>query len=251
MKQLIILVSVAIIFSVFFKAQAIADDEPIRPYEFWACSYNDGKNKSDLLAARDYAVAQASKAGITPPNTFLWTLAKGDRAIDFMWMRSHATYIDWARYNDTVGAKPQMAKVQQRFDEVATCYAGMGRIRTLYTGIPIGNPDGYLVSNRACRVKPGVKPEDLDDLEAHIARHRASLGEKASRMTAAIRPTSSGPNTPDWVVFDLYGSFSEMVASRQALEDNADSANLRRHMNMKLDCDPALWFGQRVMSSGG
>jgi len=51
--------------------------------------------------------------------------------------------MNWAEYNDSVGAASQIAKVQQRFGDVATCYAGMGQIRALHGGVPIDNPDRY------------------------------------------------------------------------------------------------------------
>jgi hypothetical protein len=223
--------------------------EPLRPFEFWACNYKDGKDKQDLLAARDYAAAQAKRAKMAPINTFLWNLAKGDRSIDFLWMRSHATYADWASYTDTAGTHPDMAKVAGRFDAVADCYAGMAATRRLHAGSAIDNPDRYVISSLACRTKPDVTAEGLNDLETYIAEHRDLMGDAAPLYTAAYRTNTSGPRTPHWVLFDLHNSFGARVTYHLNATQHPGTERLNRHMDMKVECDPALWIGQRVISS--
>ena len=66
-----------------FCSAAVLGEE--RPMESWTCSYKEGKGLNDLLAARDFELKQAEKAGIDLGNQFLWSLYKGDRDFDFVW----------------------------------------------------------------------------------------------------------------------------------------------------------------------
>ena len=46
--------------------------------ESYGCSYNPGKGEQDLMAARDYYVKRAKKAGVALGASYVWSLYKGN-----------------------------------------------------------------------------------------------------------------------------------------------------------------------------
>ena len=61
--------------SMFANADSHAPPPP-GVMETYACMFNPGKDMDDLMAARDYYVKQAEKAGIKLGDEFVWTPIK-------------------------------------------------------------------------------------------------------------------------------------------------------------------------------
>jgi len=219
--------------------------------ESWTCQYHAGKGLKDLLGARDYMVKQADKAGIDLGSQFVWSLAKGDLGFDFVWQAPHDSGQAFAARLDAMGAAPEMAGVNARFDDVGDCTARLGGFEILHRRGAVSNPDAYVIAGLACRAKPDIGPADVSDLEAHIVRVRESLGDKAPLLTAAIKPRTRGPNGSNWILFSLFDNFSEQMAFQNTISSSETTQSLDRHFRTKMDCNFALWRAQQVIGPQG
>ena len=95
--------------------------QPPGVLETWTCSYNTGKDIDDVLAARDYYVKQAAKAGVDIGPTYLWSLIKGDLPFDIVWLAPHQNLGAYAALSDAQAAAPELSDVTARFYSAATC----------------------------------------------------------------------------------------------------------------------------------
>ena len=230
-----------------FCSAAVLGEE--RPMESWTCSYKEGKGLNDLLAARDFELKQAEKAGIDLGNQFLWSLYKGDRDFDFVWQAPHDSWAAFNQRQDSIFASAQMSKAQARYDDIATCRGVMGALNVLHSRGVGTESDNYVVASNACRIKDGVSREDMVDLENHIAGIRTAMGDQAPLMTASIRMFTTGPNTPDWVTFSTYNNMTQRGDSVTTMRQMEQAQSLFRHRRTKLDCSFSLWRGQQVMGA--
>lgn len=109
-----------------------AEAQPPGLVEVWTCSYNAGKDINDLMAARDYYVKQAAKAGLSLGPVYLWSLIKGDVDFDIIWLEPHESPMAYAAAMDAETAAEEMADVQARFDAVGTCRALTGQLHNAF-----------------------------------------------------------------------------------------------------------------------
>ena len=86
--------------------------------ETWTCSFNEGKSISDVLKARDFMVAQAEKAGLNLPPSFLWKLFKGDTPVDYIWFNVHRDIHAFGAAADAWEASGIGPAVSDRFSSV-------------------------------------------------------------------------------------------------------------------------------------
>ncbi|MCZ6860998.1 MAG: hypothetical protein O7I42_12120 [Alphaproteobacteria bacterium] len=118
-RMLACLMALGLAFSGF--ATQAADAPPSVLLETFACSYHDGKDMDDLLAARDYMVKQADKAGVSLAPSYVWSRFKGGPDLDTIWFTVHEDLTAFAAESEAFGAAPELAGVNARFGTVASC----------------------------------------------------------------------------------------------------------------------------------
>lgn len=255
LKRALIFLTLPLLGLLFFSASASAEEaQPPGAIETWTCSYNSGKDIDDLLGARDYYVKQAAKAGLSLGPAYLWSLFKGDVGFDTLWLEPHENFAAFAAAADAEAASSDMTGVQARFDQVATCTPRMGTIQPVFqregTGDAGDDGDGNaIVSASACRLKPGVGPADLADLNRHIAGVLGEMGDNAPNVVYALSPTTGGQNTPDLVLFTVNDNLTSYANFTGALFGSEAGESLGRHLRNVADCNQALWISQRVIDA--
>ncbi len=231
-----------------FAAQA-AEAPPSVLLETFACSYHDGTDMDDLLAARDYMVKQADKAGVSLAPSYLWSRYKGGPDLDTIWFSVHESLAAFAAESEAFGAAPELAGVGARFGTVASCESNISIARAIFQGSEVeGPPQGsaFIFSN-ACMLRDGVDAGDLADLEGHISAVLGGIPAYNKTTFVSVDPFTSGPNSADLYLFGVNESQSAWAASIAAFQASAGGPALGRHFNAVLDCDTALWFSQQVV----
>jgi hypothetical protein len=226
---------------------------PVQPaLEAFFCNYNPGKDRDDLDSATNFYMKQAKKAGFTTPNAFLWTHNKGTAPADIVWMNVHESLVAYGASDDAAAASSEMADVNDRYDSVATCQAGLG------IGTPIITPDpaaaGLEMSTLAayaCTFRHGVGPDALVDLRNHIRETNEGMGDAGLAAAFQIEPMTGGANASD-VVFVAVAESTEAWAANLAMLNSTPAGQLLvRHFNMVVDCDMNLWWSEQVVGGEG
>lgn len=227
-----------------------AAEPPLAPVmETYTCSYNAGKSEKDLMAARDYYVKQADKAGIELGASYLLSLFKGNLPFDQVWMTPHSSLVAFAAATDAEAASADMAGVEARFDDVVECTANLNNLMTVFQRegyAPDGSPG--LVSGLACMARPGVGPEQLQDLRTHIADVVGSLGGDAPNAIFMMTPITQGPTSADMVLLAAFDGVSPWAGFVSAVRSSPGGQMLMRHFQAVAECDQALWSSQRVIA---
>jgi hypothetical protein len=218
--------------------------------EAWECSYNPGKDLADLMSARDYLVKQADKNNITLEPSFVWSQYKGDAPIDFVWFTAHSNLRAFGAAADRDAASGS-SDVQDRFDAVANCTAGMGTVTPVIApAAPSENNQGVLVSSSSCDLRHGASASDMKDLMRHAGQVLGGMGSNAPSGAYVIEPTT-GSNGADRYIFQTHANVTAWTNFIGALSGSPTGQELIRHRNKILDCDNSLWNGQMVVGSMG
>ena len=98
LTHLIFLVTAVAVTQLAISPLAAAADAPM-VRDVFACTFNDGKDMGDLMAARDFYLKQMEKAGQEPAMAFVWTPIKANVAVDFFWANNNENLMDYARQN--------------------------------------------------------------------------------------------------------------------------------------------------------
>ncbi len=231
-------------------ATQAAEAPPSVLLETFACSYHDGKDMDDLLAARDYMVKQADKADVSLAPSYLWSRYKGGPDLDTIWFSVHEDLTAFAAESEAFGAAPELAGVGARFGTVASCESNLSVARAIFqgSGIEEGPPPGSaFISSNACMLRDGVDAGDLADLEGHINGVLGGISAYNKTTFISATPFTSGPNSADLYLFAINESQSAWAASVAAFQASAGGPALGRHFNAVLDCNTALWFSQQVV----
>jgi hypothetical protein len=231
-------------------AQAAEMPAPPGVLEAYQCSYNPGNDWKDLMAARDYYVKQAGKAGITPEPAFVWSQLKGDAPIDIVWFSAHANLAAFGTALDRDAATPEMAGVLDRFNAVVDCTAGLGVITPTFERVQPSGDGSVLISSFACNLHEGASSVDMQDLTAHSAEVFGSMGDNAPMATYTITPIT-GSNAADRYIFSTFENATAWTNFVNNLLPSPAGQSLIRHRDAVLDCDLSLWSGQMVVGSLG
>ena len=249
LKHILVLIALPIL-ALFSTGINAAEQPPAPVMESFACSYNPGKDMDDLLAARDYLVKQADKAGISLRATYVWSLFKGNAPIDFVWLTPHDSLAAFAAAVEASAASSDMSGVGARFDAVATCESNLANLDAVYQGEGPGNNGApAFVSAFSCDARPGVGPAQMQDLRNHIADVVGTLGDDAPRFMFTSTPITSGANSPDVRLFAVNDSISDWANFNAAVGNSEGGPQLLRHFGMVLDCGQALFTSQQVISA--
>ncbi len=223
--------------------------QPPGVLETWTCSYNAGKDIDDVLAARDYYVKQAAKAGVDIGPTYLWSLIKGDLPFDIVWLAPHQNLGAYAALSDAQAAAPELSDVTARFYSAATCTPRLGTTRFVFQReVPDRGDATAIVTAFACGVREGVTPVGITDLEGHIAGVLGGMEDNAPSAVFSLTPTTGGANTPDWLLFSVFDSMTSWANFVGGLFSSDAGQQLVRHFNAVADCDQAIWSSQRTIA---
>jgi len=223
--------------------------QPPGVLETFTCSYNAGKDIDDVLAARDYYVKQAAKAGVDIGPAYLWTLIKGDLPFDAVWLAPHQNLGAYAASADAQAAAPELSDVHARFNSAVTCTPRLGTTRTVFQReVPDRADAPAIVTAFACGVREGVTPVGIADLEGHIADVLGGMEDNAPNVVFSLTPTTGGANTPDWLLFSVFDSMTSWANFVGGLFSSDAGQQLVRHLNAVADCDQAIWGSQRVIA---
>ncbi len=251
-KQLALLLLPLLAFA-GLNVSADAHEAPPPPavLETFFCNYNPDKDRDDLDAATNFYLKQAEKAGITPPNAFLWTHTNGAAPWDILWHNVHDNLVAFGEADDAGAAAPEMAAVGARYDSVATCTNNLATV-TAVIPPPADStpPDGGTLATYACKFQPGMGPDALPDLASHIAGANEAIGDAGLNAAFQIIPMAGSPQTPDVVLVAGAGSTTAWANNLTALNTTPAGQSLIRHFNAVVDCDMNLWRSEQVVGGG-
>lgn len=251
-KIMIHLASTLLLSTLISPAVAIAEEAPDPAIlENWSCNYKPGKDRDDLMAARDYMVRQAAKANIELPDSYVWHGYKGGAGLDHIWFAVHDNLQAFVANNTAFGAAPEMAEINERFDAVADCQANVGTVRPVFQGSAVDEDAGgsAFIASNACMLHDGVSEADVVDLENHI---RGVLGEvdEYDNVTVYLgSPMTNSPGGADAYLFAVHESLTSWAAASKGFGAAPGRASLVRHFNATMDCNTALWTSEQVVGN--
>ncbi len=241
---------VALLATTLVLGQAALAEEAPPPgvLESFACNYREGQDSDNLMAARDYLVRQAERAGITLEPAFVWHTFKGNPDLDFLWLNVHENLEAFGRSNDRAAIAEEMSTVMERFGAVADCESNLSYVRQVFNGgqPAVGTPPSF-INAFACRFKDGARAEDLSDLEDNLRGTMGSLEtHRAFQLYASERITGVA-DAPDVFYFGVHDDATAWSSRTASLFSSPAGAQLSRHFNSILDCSNALFIGEQVV----
>lgn len=226
---------------------AEAQPQPPGIVEAFTCKYNAGKDRDDLLAARDYMLKQASKAGLSPEPSFLWHRFKGSVPADIVWLTMHESLEAFGASVDAAAAASAMAGVTARFDAVGNCVANVATIRNVYQGeSPTTGTSAFIASN-ACNTRGAMTPGDVLDLRGHINDVMGASDAFKKVSIYALQPITSTATLPDVYLFGVYENASAWAKATAEMAQSEAGQSLRRHFEKVLECSSSMWTGEQVV----
>ena len=227
---------------------AVAADAMVR--EVYLCSFNDGKDMGDLMSARDFYLKQMEKAGQEPNMAFVWTPYKANTSWDFVWANNNDSMMDFAATSDAFMDSPEGQATMDRFNTVATCTSHLAMRRQTFQaeGDLNPGPNGAVISAFACNYRHGHGPDGLEDLIGHVSEVAGGIDlADGAAGYVSVPGMGAGPNTPDLLLYSVSGSLEKWAARGAAFQASEGAPALMRHLNTVVDCNGALFYGQRVV----
>lgn len=228
---------------------AWAADAPIIR-DVYTCSFNDGKDMDDLMAARDYYLKQMEKAGLEASTAYVWTPFKASVGFDFLWANNHENIMAYAESTDAFNASADAAAAMERFESVATCTSSLSMRRQTFQaeGEMTPSSSGAVIHAFACNYRHGQGPEALEDLVNHVGRVVGSMGLKdGSSGYVSVPGAGAGPNMADVYFYNVSSSLTSWAKRNAALQADPGMPSLMRHLQTVMDCGGSLFNGQRVV----
>jgi len=232
-----------------YAPSAQAMDAPI-VREIYTCSFNEGKDMDDLMAARDFYLKQMEKAGQDPATAFVWVPYKVAANFDFLWANNQGSMMEYAETTDEFNASPEGKAAMDRFNTVASCTSSLAMRQQIYQadGEMMPGADGAVINALACNYNHGRGPEDLTDITSHIARAVGSIDlDDGSAGFVSVPTIGAGPNTRDVYFYGVSDSMTSWAKRNMALQASEEYASLGRHFENVMDCSSALFTAQRVV----
>ena len=216
--------------------------------EIFVCSYNDGNDMDDLMAARDSYLEQAEKNDLELNEAFVWTPISGRRPFDFLWFNNYDNLVDYGEAIDARGSSPVVQAILARFAEVATCTSSLASRQTIYAGseAPVSSPPAF-ISAYACNFQDGVRKSDMVDLREHLKGAMSALGDREAYLLYETTPINSDQNSADLYLYGVNDNAATWGARTQSLVGSETGQSLIRHFDAILDCTNSHWSGIRVV----
>lgn len=230
-------------------AIANAEEAPPPPgiTESFACSYNPGKDRDDLLAARDYYVRQAAKANIDLGLSVVLNQFKGSAPFDFAWLTFHQNLAAFGAATDAEAAAPELATVGARFDAVATCTANLGAIRPVFQDRSAMAEDPTFIALNACSARGTMSAGDIQDLRGHINGTLGSMDSFKNVFMFSIQPITTNANSADVYLFTAHDNTTGWANRMSELRASEAGQSLGRHFEKTMECNTSLWQSERVI----
>lgn len=234
----------------FGSAYAFAEDAaPAQPYvaEAFSCSYKAGKDRADLLSARDYYVKQAARADVKLPPSVVWHQFKGNSPADFVWLTFHENLSAFGAQSAAEMGATEMANVAARFDSVADCTANMGTLRPVFQSPQAAKADPKFVTSSACTTRGDMSPGDVADLRGHIGDVLGGLASYQTTFAFSIVPMTAGPDAPDVYLIGAHDDVAGWAKRSTELQQSEAGQSLARHFAKTMECNTSLWHSERVV----
>ena len=228
---------------------AWAADAPI-VRDVFTCSFNEGKDMGDLMAARDYYLRQMEKAGQEPSMAFVWTPIKAGAGFDFIWANNHENMLAYAEATDAFNNSADTVAAMERFETVASCTSNLAMRWQTYQAqgeLALGD-NGAVINAFACNYRRGHGSGDLEDVRDHIGRVLGSLDVADGAIGYASVPTvGAGPDSADVYFYGVNSSLTHWAKRTAALEASEGMPSLMRHLQTVMECNGALFYGLRMV----
>jgi len=222
---------------------------PPAALEGYFCKYNSGKGRADLDAATSFYMKQAEKAGLTPPESYVWTHVKGPAPVDFVWLSVHESLRAYGANADAEAASAEIAAVNARYDTVATCQAGLATGTTVIA--PKGERrNGATLATYACKFREGASAALLPDLTNHVADVNAGMGDAGLDAAFQIMPLTRELDGTDVVLVAAAATTAKWADNLATLNTTPAGQSLIRHFNALLNCSVNLWSSDQVVGGG-
>ena len=219
--------------------------------EVYACSYVDGKDKDDLLAAKDYMVKQMDKVGLKPTQTFIWTPWKASVDFDVLWFTNHENLNAFGREADAMLGSGVNDAVEARFAEVVDCgVSALAFRRTIYDGGSFKAPENgpVVIRSSRCTLKHNQGMDQVEDFVSHLKGVLDNTGLHESYLAFMSTPMLGGPGGVDLFLYAVNDSVSSYTERMTEIYTTEAGQMLGRHFNQVMDCDTSLWMGERIIS---
>ena len=226
---------------------ASAADAPPPPgmAELFFCTYNEGNDRSDLLATRDYIAKELDKADIPIRPSFVWHKVKGSSPADFIWLTFHESPMTYGAAMDAQLGDPTMAKIFERFGEMADCNPGLATARPMVQREPdYGNPP--YIHAMACNTNDGVTTDHLIDLRDHYQEVFNGVEGLDDVTVFGMRPIT-GRDAPDAVIVSVHKSAADWAENVGHIVNSAEGQSLIRHRQALMACDAGHWRGEPML----
>jgi hypothetical protein len=218
--------------------------------EVYLCDFNEGKDMGDLMSARDFYLKQMEKSGQEPNTAFVWTPFKANAGFDFVWANNSDNLMEFARDSDAFNDSKEGQAAMDRFNTVATCTSHLSMRRQTFQaeGDLNPGPNGAVISSFACNYRDGHGPDDLEDLANHVSDVASAVPVADGAVGYVSVPgIGSGPNSADVIFYSVSGSLEKWAARNAAFQGSDGAPSLMRHLQTIVDCNGALFYGQRVV----
>lgn len=216
--------------------------------EVFRCSFIDDADMDDLMKARDYLVEQSEKLGLTDMTAFVWTPYKVDGFTDdFLWFSTHADMAAFAKAGDTYAKSAEGQAVQARFDGIVECNTSVAEREQIFNGGQTGNFEPpALISSSACKLKHGQNMSHVRDLISHYVGVLNGTGMHDTMLSFMSTPLMSATEM-DLYFYSVHPDLATWAARGDGLQGSEAGQMLFRHAQQVMDCNNALWWGQRVV----
>ncbi|MGI9325621.1 MAG: hypothetical protein ACR2PZ_10410 [Pseudomonadales bacterium] len=215
--------------------------------EAFVCKYNDGKDRDDLLAARDYYAKQAARAKVPLGLAVVLHAFKGVDNADFVWLAFHENLTAFGASTQAEFAAPELASVNDRFAAVATCQSNLGLVYPIFQSRAEVSADPTFIASSACNAHAPMGMGARRDLAGHISGVLSSLDSFKEAFAWAIEPTTGTANSADVYFFVAHDNAAGWAKRTAELVASEGGQRLGRHFDSAMECSRSLWRSERVL----
>ncbi len=214
--------------------------------EVYACNYFEGKDRSDLMAARDYMIEHSEMGDLALVPTFLWEPLKTDNELDFLWFNEFESIEQFGQEFDEYLASPHGQMIQARFDEIVDCGTGLVTHTQIHDGGNLTvNPPAF-VSSAACRLRGN---HSLEEVTAAVGRFTDLIDDIGSHSESTVfmqipLVSSTGMDVYFFAVFD---DASAWAAADAAVAGSSRGAVIGAEFQSLMRCNTSLWTADIIV----
>ena len=217
--------------------------------EGFFCKYNPGKDRDDLLSARDNFLKVSEKNDSTPAPSFVWHLLKGSAPVDFIWLSYHESPIAYGNSLDATASNAAVQAAIARFDTVATCGTGLALARPIVEAELNFTGPSYIISD-TCKVHDNLRQGDMDDLRGHIQSVFSSMDALQGVPVFQLQPITGDADTPDVVMFSVHESATAWATRAVEYYGSDEGQSLERHREKLMSCSTGHFSGEQMVPAG-